>query len=128
MGKENKAAMHVEEEFGRFLRKRFPNAEVEYEPQTFMTNGKPREGATPDFRITLPSGRQVFVKVTTLPQKGGENLVDPKSRQKRVMKDQAPGVPFFVFYRETLLSLQAKKRYKNLNLRFFPNGNGHTKP
>lgn len=124
MGKEKIIARHAEEEFERFLRKRFPDATVEYQPQTFITDGHPQEGATPDFRIIFPNGREAFVEITTFPQKGGEVLVDPKARQRRVMKNQAPGIPFLVFYRETLLALQAKKRYRHLNLRFIPNGNG----
>lgn len=125
MGGEKEIARRVEVEFERFLKKRFPNAEIECEPQTFYSKGHHGQGATPDFKIIFPNGRTAFVEITTRPQKAGDNLADPKSHQKKVMEEQTPHTPFLVFYREQLIALQDKQRYRHLNLRFFPNGNGH---
>ena len=118
--RERESSDPVAEEFGRFLRERFPDAKIEYEPQTFMStrdeDGLP-EGTTPDWRIEFPNGRIVFAEVTSAEKNG----TDPKEKQKRVMKRSAPGIYYFVFYRQQLKLLQTKERYRKHDLNFpFP--------
>lgn len=121
MGRKKEQSLNnTEREVRRFLENRFPTAQIDYEPETFTSraeNGNVPKGSTPDFRIKLPTGKIqiLFVEATTA---GYNGHGDPKARQKKIMKECAPNVPYVVLYREQLEKLQKIPKYRHLKLNF----------
>jgi hypothetical protein len=112
--------------FRVFLDKVFPNANIAYEPEPFSAIIYRREkhptipdfaldpmmGAAttrPDFRITKPNGKKIYIEIT----KDRKNGTDPKQDDKEIMRIAAPNYPYVVLYGDTLLSIQRKYREFN---------------
>ena len=111
---------NTEKEVRRFLEYRYPTAQIDYEPETFTSkveNGNASQGSTPDFRIKLPTGKRqiLFVEATTAENNGHG---DPKAKQKRIMRECAPDIPYIVLCREQLEKLQKIPKYRDLKLNF----------
>lgn len=92
--------------FRVFLERVFPGAEISYQAESFTApndNGIP-ETTIPDFRVIRPDGKIIFIEIT----KERRNGIDPKERDRKIMKKAAPNSPYVVIYADTLKKIQAK--------------------
>lgn len=99
-----------EQEMFIFLRHKFPDWEITYEPVEIWIhsqNGE-KEGTIPDFGLRKPNDITItLLEITT----SRNNGTDPKENQKRIMREAAlPNVRFVVLYRENLKSIMSKHR------------------
>jgi len=92
-----------------------PGATIVHEPTLFKVQSNPYKvsGTIPDFLITRPDGRRIFVEITISPNNGDGEL---KKRQKKIIEQLAPDAKYVVLSRENLLAIQ--KRHPEAQ--FFP--------
>lgn len=117
MGKKEQSLPPTEKEVQRFLEIRYPTAKIDYEPETFMSlDQNTPKGTTPDFRVKRPGKRfpTLFFEAT----RAEKNGYDPKAKDKGVMRERLPHIPYIVLYRQQLAKMEKMEKFKHLNLNF----------
>ena len=102
--------------FSRLLKK-MPGATIVHEPTFFEVQSGPNtiSGTLPDFLITRPDGRRIYVEITSSKKNNGSSE-EAKSRQKRLMSQTSEDIKYVVLYKENLEAIQ--KRHPEVQ--FFP--------
>ena len=102
--------------FSRLLREKMPRATIVHEPTLFEKQEGTNivSGTLPDFLITRPDERKIYVEITISKMNGNEEGL--KHKQRNIMKASAPHAKYVVLSRENLEAIQ--KRHPEAQ--FFP--------
>ncbi len=97
----------VDKYFFIFLQRIFPKGTIiayEKVPIDWDRKDRKRKTTKPDFYVKTPNGHGLFIEVTTSKRRKGKR--DPKKWQKRIVRNGAPEIKFYVYYRDNLKTIQ----------------------